>query len=86
MQLEALPSQDSDVESGAGDDSSWGDGEEIAKELSVMLAQFGLEKEEMFFEEDFTAARMVGAPEQQKKLIDDEANEWLEEIHFGPEL
>ena len=29
---------------------------------------------------------MVRAPEEQKKLIDDEANEWLEEIHFGSEL
>ena len=51
-----------------------------------MLAQFGLEKEEMFFEKDCTAARMVGEQEEQKKLVDDEANEWLEEIHFGYEL
>ena len=28
-QLEVLPPQDSNVESGASDDSSWGDGEEI---------------------------------------------------------
>ena len=39
-----------------------------------MVAQLGLEKEEMFFEEYCTAARMVGAPEEQKKLVDDEAN------------
>ena len=29
---------------------------------------------------------MVGTPEGQKKLIDDEANEWLAEIHSGSEL
>ena len=55
-QLELLPSQDSDAESGAGDDSSWGDGEGIAEELDTMLAQFGLQKAETSFEEHCTAA------------------------------
>ena len=50
-QLEVLTPQDSDAESGASDDSSWGAGKEIAEELDAMLAQFGLEKEEIFFED-----------------------------------
>ena len=56
------------------------------EELDAMLAQFGLVKEETFFKEDCTAARMVVVWEGQKKLIDDLANECLEEIHFGSEL
>ena len=55
-QLEVLRPQNSDAESRASDDPSWGDGEEIAEELDAMLARFGLEKEETFFEEDCTAA------------------------------
>ena len=47
-QLEVLRPQDSDAESRASDDPSWGDGEEIAEELDAMLARFGLEKEETF--------------------------------------
>ncbi|MCG8453172.1 MAG: retropepsin-like domain-containing protein, partial [Spirochaetales bacterium] len=85
-QLEVLPPQNSDAELGANDDSSRGYGEEIAEEPDAMLAQFGLEKEEIFFEEDCTASQMVGVSEEQKKMIDDDANEWQEEIHFGFEL
>ena len=60
-------------------ESTWGAEEDAAEKLDAVLAQFGLEREEAFFKENCTKALIVGPPKKQKRLIDDKANDWLEE-------